>query len=93
MHCHARCCFALALKLIKKGSGREVLENGQIDQICAINCGILQNGSNKPTTKCKNLVGVKSILKSVGRLASYRIGALTLIGRLCTDMGQLIITH
>ena len=70
-----------------------MLENGQIDQICAINCGILQNGSNKPTTKCKNLVGVKSILKSVGRLASYRIGALTLIGRLCTDMGQLIITH
>ena len=26
---------------------------------------------------------MKSILKSVGRLASYRIGALTLIGRLC----------
>jgi len=25
----------------KRGSGREVLENGQIYQICAINCGIL----------------------------------------------------
>ena len=25
----------------KSRSGREVLENGQIDQICAINCGIL----------------------------------------------------
>ena len=41
----------LTLKLIKRDSGREVLDNEQIDQICAINCGILQNGSNKPTTK------------------------------------------
>ena len=36
-----------------------------------------------PAEAGKNLVGVKNILKSVRRLASYRIRALTLIGRLC----------
>ena len=32
---------ARTLKLIKRVEGREVLENEQIHQICAINCGIL----------------------------------------------------
>ena len=41
-HKWAAAASAPTLKLIKKmRSGREVLENGQIHQICAINCGIL----------------------------------------------------
>ena len=50
----------------KNRSGREVLENGQVDQICAINGGILQNGCNNQITKSriKNLDGVKSILST-----------------------------
>ena len=41
-HKWAAAASVLTLKLIKtSGSEREVLENGQIDQICAINCGIL----------------------------------------------------
>ena len=36
-------------------SGRTVLETEQIDQNCAINCGIPGNASNKNTTKSKNL--------------------------------------
>ena len=38
-----------------------------------------------PQPNEKNLVGVKSILKSVGRLMSYIIRALNLIGRLCKE--------
>ena len=43
-------------------SGRRVHKNGQIDQICALNCEIQQNGSNQTLNKLKNLFGVESIL-------------------------------
>ena len=51
-------------------------KNGQIEQNCAINCGIQENASNKNITKYKNLFGVKSIFKSIQRFARYSIGAL-----------------
>ena len=56
---------------------------GQIDQNCAMNCGIQGNGSNKSIKKSKNIFVVEIILKSIQRFARYRIGALILIGRLC----------
>ena len=40
MHCHAQCCFALALKLEERDVGREVLEDGKIHQIYVVNCRI-----------------------------------------------------
>ena len=58
-------------------------EKGQIDQKCAINCGIEGNASNESISKYKNLSGVKSISNSVHRLARDRIVALISIGRLC----------
>ena len=41
-----------------------------------------------PQPNEKNLVGVKSIEKSVPWFASYRFGALTVIGRLCSKSGK-----
>ena len=61
-----------------------VHKKGQIDQKCAINCGIEGNASNESITKYKNLIGVKSISNSVQWLARYRIVALISIGRLCS---------
>ena len=61
-------------------------KKGQIDQKCAINCGIEGNASNESITNYKNLIGVKSISNSVQWLARYRIVALISIGRLCTNV-------
>ena len=65
---------------------RGVHKRGQIDQNCAINCRIQQNGSNKTLNKSKNLFGVESILKSIQRFARYKILALISIGRLCSSL-------
>ena len=80
----------LYLKLMKffiriRGGHR----NGQIEQNCAINCGIKWNATNKSITKYENLFGVKSIFESLQRFAIYRIGALILTGRLCTSLGNV----
>ena len=37
--------------------------NGQIEQTCAINCGIQGNAFNKDITKHKDLFGFKSIFE------------------------------
>ena len=68
--------------------GRGGHTNGQIEQNCAINCGIQWNATNK-STKYENLFGVKSIFESLQRFAIYRIGALILTGRLCTSLGNV----
>ena len=85
-HKWAEAASALSLKLMQfcliEGGGHT---NWQIEQICAINCGIQWNATNKSITKYENLFGVKSIFESIQRFARYRIGALILIGRLCTD--------
>ena len=62
-----------------------VHRNRQINQKCAINCGIEGNASNENITKYKNLSGVKSVSSSVQGLARYRIVALISIGRLCSS--------
>ena len=59
-------------------------KRGQIEQTCAINCVIQGNAFNKDITKHKDLFGFKSIFESIQQFARYRIGALILIGRLCT---------
>ena len=83
-HKWAEAASALSLKLMQfcliEGGGHT---NWQIEQICAINCGIQWNATNKSITKYENLFGVKSIFESIQRFARYRIGALILIGRLC----------
>ena len=53
-----------------------VHKKGKIDQKCAINCYIKGNVSSKNFTKCKNMFGVKSILKVIQRFERYRIVAL-----------------
>ena len=45
----------------------KVHKNGQIEQICGINCGIQGNASNKYITKYKNIFGVKSIFEPIQR--------------------------
>ena len=83
-HKWAEAASALSLKLMQfcliEGGGHT---NWQIEQICAINCGIQWNATNKSITKYENLFGVKSIFESIQRFARYRIGALILIGRPC----------
>ena len=83
-HKWAAAASALSLKLMQFSlRGRGGHTNGQIEQNCAINCGIQWNATNKSITKYENLFGVKSIFESIQRFARYRIGALILIGRLC----------
>ena len=63
-----------------------------LNKICAINCGIQENASNKNITKCKNLFGFKSIFETIQRFPRYRIVTLILIGRLCNLMGRKMPT-
>ena len=84
-HKWAAAASALSLKLMQFSlRGRGGHTNGQIEQNCAINCGIQWNATNKSITKYENLFGVKSIFESIQRFARYRIEVLLLIGRLCT---------
>ena len=91
-HKWAAAASALSLKLMQFSlRGRGGHTNGQIEQNCAINCGIQWNATNKSITKYENLFGVKSIFESIQRFARYRIGTLILIGRLCIRSNESTI--
>ena len=76
--------------LIRKRVGHR---NGQIEQNCAINCGIQGNKCKKDITKHKNLFYFKSIFETIQWFPRYRIVALILIGRFCNVKIVLTINH